>query len=86
MKGASIKDAQELLGHKTMKMTLRYAHLSEDHKKKAVNLLNELTAPREKFLSHFVANAAFEPSEKNQMLANPSNLLEPMARIELATY
>ena len=44
MRGASIKDVQELLGHKTMKMTLRYAHLTQEHKKKAVNLLNGLTA------------------------------------------
>jgi hypothetical protein len=27
-----------------MAMTLRYAHLSQEHKKKAVNLLNGLTA------------------------------------------
>jgi hypothetical protein len=26
-------------------MTVRYAHLSQEHKKKAVNLLNGLTAP-----------------------------------------
>lgn len=44
MSGASIKDVQELLGHKDTKMTNRYAHLSPEHKKKAVNLLNELTA------------------------------------------
>lgn len=44
MKGGSLKDVQELLGHKTMTMTLRYAHLTQDHKRKAVNLLNGLTA------------------------------------------
>ncbi|MFH1992820.1 MAG: tyrosine-type recombinase/integrase, partial [Pseudomonadota bacterium] len=44
MKGGSIKDVQENLGHKTMTMTLRYAHLSQEHKKKTVNLLNGLTA------------------------------------------
>jgi integrase len=27
MRGASLKDIQEILGHKTMTMTLRYAHL-----------------------------------------------------------
>jgi len=44
MRGGSLKDLQEILGHKTMTMTLRYAHLSQEHKKKAVNLLNGLTA------------------------------------------
>jgi integrase len=44
MRGASLKEVQELLGHKSMTMTMRYAHLSQEHKKKAVNLLNGLTA------------------------------------------
>lgn len=44
MRGGSLKDAQELLGHKTMTMTLRYAHLSQEPKKAAVNLLSGLTS------------------------------------------
>ena len=44
MRGGSLKELQEILGHKTMTMTMRYAHLSQEHKKKAVNLLNGLTA------------------------------------------
>ena len=47
MSGASIKEVQELLGHKTLAMTTRYAHLSQEHKKKAVNLLNRLTAQKQ---------------------------------------
>jgi len=43
MRGASLKDLQELLGHKSMSMVLRYAHLTQEHKKKAVNLLQGLT-------------------------------------------
>ncbi|OQY06939.1 MAG: hypothetical protein B6I22_04185 [Desulfobacteraceae bacterium 4572_123] len=34
MKGGTLKDVQEVLGHKTMTMTLRYARLSEKHKKR----------------------------------------------------
>jgi integrase len=45
MRGASLKELQEILGHTTMTMTLRYAHLSQEHKLKAVNLLDGLTAP-----------------------------------------
>lgn len=41
MKGIDLKTVQELLGHKTFNMTLRYAHLSPDHKKLAVEILEE---------------------------------------------
>ncbi len=44
MRGGDLKDVQELLGHKSMSMTLRYSHLSQEHKKRAVDLLNGLTA------------------------------------------
>ena len=40
MKGVCIKAVQELLGHKNIQMTMRYAHLSEDFKKDAVKLLD----------------------------------------------
>ena len=43
MRGGSIKELQEILGHKNITMTMRYAHLSQEHKKKAVNRLNGLT-------------------------------------------
>lgn len=46
MRGGKLKELQELLGHKNITMTMRYAHLSQEHKKKAVNLLNGLTASK----------------------------------------
>jgi hypothetical protein len=48
MRGASLKDLQELLGHKSMSMVLRCAHLTQEHKKKAVNLLQGLTTLADK--------------------------------------
>ena len=39
MAGVGLKAVQELLGHKTIDMTLRYAHLSPDHKRAAVEVL-----------------------------------------------
>ena len=47
MRGGTLKDVQELLGHKTMTMTLRYAHLTQEHKRNAVNLLNGLTTVKQ---------------------------------------
>jgi integrase len=64
MKGGTLKEVQELLGHKSMTMTLRYAHLSQDHKKKAVNLLNGLTGSKTaaETMSQNVTNQDLDPS------------------------
>lgn len=40
MKGVDITTVKELLGHKTLTMTLRYAHLAPSHKVKAVEKLD----------------------------------------------
>jgi integrase len=39
MNGIDITTVKELLGHKTIAMTMRYAHLSKEHKQKAVETL-----------------------------------------------
>ncbi len=44
MNGGTLHDLRELLGHKSMTMTLRYSHLTQESKRKAVNLLGKLTA------------------------------------------
>ena len=41
MAGVDLATIQKLLGHKTINMTLRYAHLSNVHLKDAVNILDE---------------------------------------------
>jgi integrase len=43
MRGAAMKVVQELLGHATMEMTMRYAHLSPDVPRQAVKLLDGLS-------------------------------------------
>ena len=40
MRGVALKAVQELLGHATIDMTMRYAHLSPDVKRDAVRLLD----------------------------------------------
>ena len=42
MRGAPIRAVQELLGHSTIEMTMRYAHLSPDVPRQAVKLLDGL--------------------------------------------
>ena len=41
MRGASIKAVQELLGHSSIQMTMRYAHLAPEVARDAVNLLDK---------------------------------------------
>lgn len=62
MAGIDITTVKELLGHKTLTMTLRYAHLAPAHKVKAVEILEgaltgkptiqKLYNPNEKGLAH----------------------------------
>ena len=39
--GVELNDVRELLGHKSMAMTLRYAHLSPKHKARVINVLDK---------------------------------------------
>jgi integrase len=58
MKGVDLRTVQELLGHKTLTMTLRYAHLSPAHQLEAVKRLDEPTGT--------------SPKEPEQTAPNPS--------------
>jgi len=42
MNGVDLTTVKELLGHKTLAMTLRYSHLSQGHKKRAVETVGAI--------------------------------------------
>ena len=41
MRGVDIRTVQELLGHKSIVMTMRYSHLAADHRQAAIEKMNE---------------------------------------------
>ncbi len=56
--GADIMTVKELMGHKDLSMTLRYAHLAPDHKTRTIHLLDRimsLNPPQTKKASEVVS-------------------------------
>jgi len=47
MAGIDLTSVKELLGHKSLTMTMRYSHLSPGHKRKAVHVLDRLMEEKE---------------------------------------
>jgi integrase len=72
MRGASLKDVQEILGHADYKMTQRYAHLSPAHLLAAVERLDGLTS------AHGSAQSAVQSVER------PVSPYAPVAQVDRA--
>ena len=70
MAGVDLTSVQELLGHKSLNMTLRYAHLAPEHKTKAVKKLDEVLRNTEEkdFSSQFGSQFT---QDSNSELVNP---------------
>ena len=47
MGGENIRTVQTLLGHKDLRMTMRYCHLSPGHPREAVSILDKSLSPGE---------------------------------------
>ncbi|MCZ6541884.1 MAG: site-specific integrase, partial [Nitrospinae bacterium] len=68
MKGVDITTIKELLGHRTLTMTLRYAHLAPGHKVNAVELLDgnvQMKSSAQKVHNPAILN---QPRKANQLI------------------
>jgi integrase len=59
MAGVDLTTVKELMGHKDIQMTLRYAHLAPLHKANAINTLDSTLNSREKFTDTYRGNEPY---------------------------
>lgn len=52
MAGVDLRTVQELMGHKSIAMTIRYAHLSPDHKRAAISALENRLSEKSPIPAH----------------------------------
>ena len=64
MRGGSLKGLKEILGHKDIKLTMRYAHLSKEFVKEEIQILNGLTTSIKSDMSQNVTNSPSETKKR----------------------
>lgn len=78
MEGVDIMTVKELMGHKDLTMTLRYAHLAPNHKTRAINLLDEVFSK-----SQGEKVTELEVEKRGAMSLNPPHIQVPSNVIQL---
>ena len=80
MAGVDLNTVRELMGHKSLEMTLRYSHLSPDHKRRAVevlgNRMDTIWTPKPK-MPEIRERVAFYNSLKNKGLYATAPIAQP---------
>jgi hypothetical protein len=72
MRGGSLKGLKEILGHKDIKITMRYVHLSKEFVKEGIEIFNGLTTHVKTGMSQ---NGPNGPSLTKKGLAESANPL-----------
>jgi len=75
MAGIDLKTVQELLGHKSIAMTMRYAHLSPDHKKAAMDVLGRKLGKKMDTIWTPSKKTALPPNDSVEGILNDSEFL-----------
>ena len=72
MRGVPLKAVQELLGHSTIQMTMRYSHLSPDVRRSAVEVLDRsIQAPERQHDGNNEDGRLFSLDEKRDSIKKP---------------
>lgn len=79
MRGVDLPTVKELMGHKDISMTLRYTHLSSDHKRSAVEKLEEFGTKSHQFSQQGDQREAGSPHKLLKI--NPT----PLAQLDRAS-
>ena len=68
MNGIDLTTVKDLLGHKSLTMTLRYAHLAPGHKMKALNTLDKVLTKNKQLDNHLTIFNSEEPTTYHNSL------------------
>jgi integrase len=76
MRGGSLKALKEILGHKDIKMTMRYAHLSKEFAKEEIQILNGLTSQKKR--ASVTSNAPNSKSHCHKTVKSSDSATAPL--------